>query len=387
MALEENNFEFSSDKGKTSLYIHIPFCKAKCPYCDFYSEPVEKYDVDRVLKTMIKEMEAYPLGETIETVYIGGGSPSVLTFRQIMMLVSFINENCSYILEFTVEVNPGEVKKDIINELRSAGVNRLSFGLQSFDDDELKILGRRHSAKDNYQALDSAKNAGFANISIDLIFAVPGSSIGDWKENLEKAVNTNARHISAYSLTFEKETEFYSMLDSGDVEPVEEEVDRQMYETAIDLLKSKGFQQYEISNFAQPEFECLHNLSYWENEPYIGIGPSAGSYYKGQRRLNISDVNEYVKAIEEGNHCFAEFYEPNEVEKACETAVLNLRTIKGVDLKKFELKTGFDFHELFSEPIAENTNSGLLKEQQGRIHLTRKALPIANSVLSDFSFV
>lgn len=372
---------------RTSLYVHVPFCSSKCPYCNFYSKPFEEYDVQKLVKALLKELSFYPLGSHIQTVYIGGGSPSVLPAKDILLLVSAILEHCDDVVEFSIEMNPGQVEKDTLLALNEAGVNRVSFGVQSFLEQELKILGRNHSVSDVYNSLKWSREAGFVNLSIDLIFAIPGSSLGDWKRNLRMAVECPVKHISAYSLTYERETEFYSLMEKGAIEAVEEELDRDMYEAAIEEFAKAGFEQYEISNFAKPEFECLHNLTYWKNEPYIGIGPSAGSYYDGRRYTNISDIDKYIKQIEKGKQPVGEIYIPNEIERACETAVLNLRTIKGVDIPEFYETTGFDFLEMFKEPLLDNINSGLLEREGNRVHLTKKSLPIANVVLSDFSFI
>ena len=366
-----------------ALYVHIPFCTAKCRYCGFYSEPIANHDSARLVSAVIEEMSRYDLGKTVRTVYIGGGSPSCLPAEQLLRLVG----ECPAAEEFTVEVNPGQMEEKILGQLRQFGANRLSIGAQSFTQTELKFLGRGHSVEDIRQTVKKTKSAGFDNISLDLIFAVPGSSLKSWRHSLKSAVDLDVRHISAYSLTYEKETLLQKAVEAGEIEPVNEETDRAMYETAIDELGKAGFPQYEISNFAKAGFECRHNLVYWANRPYIGIGPAAASYWRGKRTGNIADVKKYMEMIEQGNSAVAEVESPTPVEIACETAVLNLRRRNGIDLAEFKTHTGFDAAQLFAGPIKRYKKMGLIENTDKRIFLTRNAIPIADSILCDFAAV
>jgi oxygen-independent coproporphyrinogen-3 oxidase len=367
----------------TGLYIHIPFCVQKCRYCGFYSEPVKNYYPARLVSALIAELEWHSQIDGFKTVYIGGGSPSCLPQDQLLRLVDCLPK----VGEFTIEVNPAQVNEHILNQLRRAGVNRLSIGAQSFNDDELKFLGRRHSAGDISRAVQSAKQAGFENIGIDLIFAIPQSTLKSWEKNVQAAIDLDIQHISAYALTYEEGTPLQNMVLASEVKPIDEENDRVMYETAIDILEQAGFEQYEISNFAKPGFECKHNLNYWANYPYIGIGPAAGSYWQGKRTLNIADINKYIEAIEKDADPAAETETPNRIETACQTAVLNLRRRNGINLEEFKKQTGYDAFELFSQPISKYKKLGLIEQVDGRLFLTREALPIADSILCDFSAV
>ena len=381
------------------MYVHIPFCEAKCRYCGFYSEPIENHDPQRLVSAIIAELKRYDLVKSFRTIYIGGGSPSCLPWEQLLRLINDIPKA----EEFTIEVNPpnarwvnpGQVNKDVLSRLRDCGVNRLSIGAQSFNPAELTFLGRRHSVADIGRAVDAAKEAGFENISVDLIFAIPpstslgtsGSTLESWKYSLHSAIDLGIQHISAYCLTYEEDTPLQKAVAAGEVEPVDEETDRAMYEMAIDELERAGFEQYEISNFARPGFECRHNLNYWANKPYIGVGPAAGSYWQGKRTLNIADINKYIEAIEQGENAATESETPNHLQIACETAVLNLRRRCGIKLEEFKIRTGFDATELFAEPISRYRELGLIESADGRLFLTRTALPIADSVLCDFSTV
>jgi len=374
----------TSDEQR-ALYIHIPFCTAKCRYCNFYSEPIAGHDAERFISALIAEMNRYDLGKAIRTVYIGGGSPSCLPREQLLRLVGEITRRYPAVEEFTIEVNPGQVEKKILGQLRRVGVNRLSIGAQSFTQNELKFLGRGHSVEHIGQAVREAKSAGFDNISLDLIFAIPGSTVQLWKYSLQSAIDLGVQHISAYSLTYEEGTPLQQVVAAGEVVAVDEEVDRVMYEMAIDELAKAGFEQYEISNFARKGFECRHNLVYWANGPYIGIGPGAGSHWQGERRTNIADIRKYAEMVQANADVTVEKQRTEPLEIACETAVLNLRRRRGIDLEEFKMKTGCDATVLFAEPVERYKKMGLIGVGAGRVFLTRKALPIADSVLCDFS--
>jgi oxygen-independent coproporphyrinogen-3 oxidase len=385
----------------TGLYIHIPFCEQKCRYCGFYSEPVKNYDPARLISAIIAELGRYDQIANVQTVYIGGGSPSCLPEDQLLRLVNYLpaspdgSQGGPKAGEFTIEVNPGQVNQRLLSQLRKAGVNRLSIGAQSFNADELTFLGRRHSATDISRAVESAKQAGFENIGLDLIFAIPPSTalgagqstLELWEKSVQSAIDLDVQHISAYALTYEENTPLQNMVLAGEVKPVDEETDRAMYEIVIDKLERAGFKQYEISNFAKPGFECKHNLNYWANKPYLGVGPAAGSYYQGKRTLNIADIKKYIEAIEKGTDTSVETETPDSLEVACETAVLNLRRRCGIDIKEFKKQTGFDILELFAEPVSKYQKLGFVEQVNGKLFLTREALPVADSVLCDFSAV
>lgn len=378
-----------------ALYVHVPFCEAKCRYCSFYSVAAEGHDVERVVSAIVKEMDMYDLSNSVTTVYIGGGSPSCLPQGQLFRLVCEAAARCPAAEEFTVEINPGQADERILSRLRQTGVNRLSIGAQSFDNDELQTLGRRHTAGQITGAVEKARKSGFENIGLDLISAIPGSTLKSLQHSLQSAIDLKVEHISVYSLTYEKDTPLQKAVCDGQVVPVDEETDCVMYEMTIDVLGAAGFQQYEISNFARASFQCRHNLNYWANGSYIGVGPAAASYavscvsnkVRRRRTVNISDIKEYVRRIEAGQDAVAESEESDGIGAACETAVLNLRRREGIVLAEFKDLTGFDAKELFAGPIRQYLAEGLLAESQGRIFLTRRALPIADAVMVDFSTV
>jgi oxygen-independent coproporphyrinogen III oxidase len=374
------------DFRPAGLYIHIPFCRTKCRYCGFYSEPIKNHTPQHLISAIITELTEKRGQESFfQTIYIGGGSPSCLPAKQLLRLIGEITSRCPKPEEFTIEVNPGQVNKDILSQLHAAGVTRISIGAQSFNSEELTFLGRKHSVADIGRAVRSAKEAGFDNIGLDLIFAIPHSTLKSWKHSLRSAIDLGVQHISAYALTYEEQTPLQKAVETGKVTPVDEETDRQMYDMTIDEFEKTDFKQYEISNFAKPGFECKHNLNYWANNPYLGIGPAAGSYWQGKRTLNIADIKKYIDGVEQGKTVTAESETPDDIQIACETAVLNLRRRCGIILDEFKTQTGFDAAKLFAEPVARYKKLGLIRTTSKRLCLTRKALPIADSVLCDFS--
>jgi oxygen-independent coproporphyrinogen-3 oxidase len=381
------NSDSKFDSDSPGLYVHVPFCRAKCRYCGFYSRPIAEYDAEAVVSAMIAEMERYELGDGIKTIYIGGGSPSALEREHLLRLVGRAKQRCPAAEEFTVEVNPGQVDMELLRELRTAGVNRLSIGAQSFIQRELDFLGRGHTADCTRRVVGQGRSAGFDNISLDLIFAVPGTGLDSWKHNLRSAIELQVEHISAYGLSYEDGTPLSRDLAAGLIEAVDEDTDRAMFELTIDELAQAGIDQYEISNFAKHGFECRHNLNYWANGSYAGIGPDAASYLHGTRSSNFADIDKYVRAVTSGESAFESSETLSGLERACETAVLNLRRRRGIDLAQFENQTGYDALELFAEPIRRYQEMGLIEVNSGGVWLTRQALGIADSILCDFALV
>ena len=399
------------------LYVHVPFCRSKCRYCGFYSVPAAGRDgtpnairgvweglppakqsrwgpepyTGRLVAALLRELERYD-GVRFCTAYVGGGSPTALPGGQLIGLVRRITERFPQVEEFTVECNPGQVDAELLADLRRAGVNRLSFGAQSFQAAELQLLGRGHTVEEIGRAVEWARQAGFGNVGLDLIFAIPGSGLADWQYSVEAALGLNVQHVSAYSLSFEPGTVFDAWRRSGRLAPVEEELDRTMYEWAIERLGQAGLEQYEISNFARPGFECRHNLGYWANRPYVGIGPGAASSTgilpvssMGSRVTHDADIERYTAAIENGREIPGEIQPVDAADAVCETAVLNLRMRTGIDLALFQHKTGHDALRIFAAPIRRYRDLGLLEVTDGSVRLTEQALPIADSILCDFA--
>jgi len=384
------------------LYVHVPFCRSKCRYCGFYSVPVTGQDTKRLVAAMIRELDCCD-GVEFRTAYIGGGSPTALPSEQLLALARKIRERFAGIEEFTVECNPGQVCAELLARLRQVGVNRLSFGAQSFHAAELQLLGRGHCVEDIGQAVRLARCAGFDNIGLDLIFAIPGSTPGDWQYSVEAVIDLEVQHVSAYSLSFESGTVFDAWRQAGWLHAVDEELDRVMYDWVIERLGTAGIEQYEISNFARPGFECLHNLGYWANRPFVGIGPGAASssagilpvvknpwarrpcYEQSYRITTDPDIERYVAAVEAGGDVPGEVQPVSDEDVVCETAVLNLRRRSGIDLAEFQRRTGHDAMQMFAGPIQRDRDLGFIEVTDRAVRLTRQALPIADSILCDFA--
>ena len=369
--------------NKCGLYVHVPFCSKKCLYCGFYSEPVNRFDVGRTVTAILTELDGY--GSFVpDTIYIGGGSPSCLPAEELMRLAAKVS-GLNPAAEFTVEVNPSQVNIDMLAGLIESGVNRLSIGAQSMDDVELQMLGRNHKAEDVIKSVELARQAGFGNISLDLIFALPGSTLHKWLNTLNVALLLEVEHISAYSLMYEKGTPLFTAKESGHIDWVDEDTELRMYESCIDALQAAGYGQYEISNFARDGFRCEHNIGYWKCAEYIGIGPAAASYWQKKRTTNIADIKKYIEGIQAGQKVADECVPIGPEDAACEAMVLGLRMIDGVDLGEFEECTGYNAEKVFGEVIERHLQGGMLQKTAGRIRLTKRALAVADRVLCDFA--
>lgn len=368
-----------------SAYIHIPFCSRKCRYCAFYSVIADPRTQRRYLNAIRQEWLLYESPSPFSTVFLGGGSPTAIDRGILLELLDWIIPHAARDAEMTIEVNPGQTDASFFDELLRRGINRISIGAQSFSDAELDFLGRIHSACDTVKCFSDARAAGFDNIGLDLMFAVPGSTLRDWQTTLHKAIDLNPAHISAYSLTYEGDTPLVQAMQAGHITPIDEDLDRAMYEMAIDTLENAGLNQYEISNFARPGFECRHNLRYWHNKPYLGFGPAAASCYRGKRTENVSDLESYIKAIQDGQFAYESQQVLAPLDIACETAVLNLRMRPGIHPETFKQRTGFDIMQLFAAPIAEHLAHNHLEWHNEHLRLTRSALSIADKILCDFA--
>ena len=358
------------------LYIHIPFCRKKCGYCDFYSIPYQRNLAWRFVSCLCRQVEKLTNRYSFSTVYLGGGTPSVLSSRQIEMILSFVNKGIKENAEFTVEVNPESALLEKLRLFKESGVNRISLGIQSFREDKLEFLGRIHSVKQSLSAISNAAQAGFTNINIDLIFGTPYEATTGFLEELKQAVSLPIQHISCYNLTYEQGTPLYKQLKSGNFLPLDDNVLADIYSSAVDFLNKHGFCQYEISNFAKKGFICRHNYNYWSNKPYIGLGPSASSFVGGRRRVNISSVEEYINRANKGRDVFAGQEKLPLEKKAAEYAAVAIRKIEGIDFVEFKKDTGVDLRNLREREIRDLINRGFLEYKKGRngIKITKKGL-------------
>ena len=372
------------------IYIHIPFCRHKCNYCDFYSIK-DSGGVEELVKAEITELSLrkdYVQNEIVKTIYFGGGTPSLLSLDMVGLLLENVRSNfdVSDDCEITFEANPDDLTESYLSGLRGVGVNRLSIGFQSFNDEILKYLGRRHDSKRLAEIIDFANIAGFNNISADLIFGIPGMAFDVYMDSLTKMISLNIQHVSAYSLTIEKGTMFYKMLKNKTLYEIPEEQLLNQYNTTVDFLLLHGFYQYEISNYAKKDFQSRHNSSYWENENYLGIGPSAHSYNGTSRQWNMSNTKKYSDHIRQEKSTYEiEFLTAND--KFNEYIITHLRTSNGISRdyisRNFNEVVG---HYLYNE-IEKLVNSDLLIVNDNNIILTRKGMLVSDYILRQLYFV
>ena len=370
---------------ENALYIHIPFCRRKCVYCDFYSAICDEGLASAYVGALLRQIEA--LDGRFSTVYIGGGTPTVLDDRLLKKLLGGLKRLCAGNTEFTIEANPESVDSDKLKLLLAFGVNRISIGVQSLRDELLKKLGRIHNAQKAREAIVFAVKAGFKNISADIIFGVWGETPDSWKKEIREAAELPIQHISCYGLTYEKGTPLWNAVREGSIIPLEDDTTAAMYERAIDTLGVGGFRQYEVSNFAKEGFECRHNLNYWENNDYIGLGASAVSYIGGSRDKFVSDVKEYTKRVESGRPVVESGEKLSPVNRAKETAAVKIRTRAGIDFKWFREKTGFDFPELEKRAVEKLIEDDIIKyikenNEPAGIALKRKGFLFCDTVSS-----
>ena len=372
------------------LYIHIPFCKQRCSYCAFYSTTLynirERY-VDALCKELIARKN-YTGNTSIETIYFGGGTPSTLSIEQLQKICDTIHSayNVAPSAEKTIECNPDDLTADFLTQLRKLPFNRISMGVQSFNDTQLQRLGRRHNAEKARQAVANARKAGYDNISIDLIFALPGSTLADWEHDLESAIALRPNHLSAYNLTYEEGTPMHRALERGDFAELSEEENIEQFQMLIAKLKGAGYRHYEISNFALPGCESRHNSSYWNDTPYIGCGAAAHSYNGTSRQWNIADIQKYINGIESNSPEF-EIEHLSEEERYNDTILTRLRTADGVPLAWIKEKFNDKLNNHLKRAAEKEIALGNLKEEDGQLSLTEKGIFISDAVIREFIFI
>lgn len=384
----EMNLPTSQNAG---IYIHIPFCVRKCPYCDFYSV-TDLTLRTRFLNALLAEMEMVSAGGLcFDTLYIGGGTPSVYGHNEINQIVraAFNKFDFSRDSEITIEVNPGTISIEQLKGYREAGIDRINIGVQSFHQKNLDFLGRIHSAGEARSAITQAQKAGVNNIGLDLIYGLPGQSESDWREDLKQAVDGAPSHISCYMLTYEKGTPLYAGLKEGRVQPLPDDDVRMLFETTTVYLEDRNYFQYEISNFARIGKDgkprvSRHNLKYWTLAPYIGLGPSAHAYVEPQRSWNVSAVDRYIEAIESGRLAVDEKEVLSREQQMIEAIYLGLRMTDGIDLIGFRRKIGIDFVEAFKEVIIDLEKRNYLEVKNNRCRLTRRGRAFLDSITSMF---
>lgn len=375
---------------QSGIYIHIPFCESKCGYCDFFSIT----DLSRItdfLSGLEKEIFMYAdemyANECFDTIYIGGGTPSVLTENQIIRILEILYKKYKITnnAEITIEVNPGTVNKTNLINLKSAGINRLSIGVQSFNNNELNFLNRIHNSEQSVEAFKYARDADFQNISIDLIYSLPNQTIETWKHSMRKAIELNPEHISAYNLTIEEGTPFYNLKKNGTLKPLSESKEKVFFNITDIFLNQAGYNHYEISNFTRgDENISRHNIKYWHNKYYLGFGPSAHSFWENRRWSNHKSVENYITELEKGKKPvnFIENLKDKDLE--FELIFLSLRTYKGLNLKEYKSRTNMDFVGKYKSIYSQFIDKKLAKLETDYFRLTKEGMALYNEILPSF---
>ena len=375
-------------RRELELYIHIPFCVKKCAYCDFLSGPASNQQIEEYVQALIEEIRYYKefvKKYEVSTVFWGGGTPSLLTGEQMKALMEtlgqtfFIRQNA----EITMEANPGTVTVEKLLACQKAGINRISFGLQSVNNEELKMLGRIHTYEEFLESYEAARKAGFQNINVDLISAIPKQTVSSWEQTLQTIISLQPEHISAYSLIVEEGTPFAKLYGEGcELEhllPSEEE-ERRMYERTEELLQEAGYHRYEISNYAKEGDECQHNLGYWERKEYLGLGLGASSLIEETRFHNTDEMEEYLRDASNPILLRREQEKLDRQEQMEEFVFLGLRKIRGIQEEKFAEVFGEDIWDCYGKNLERVIKEGLLEREEGVLRLTRKGIDVSNYV-------
>ncbi|SFE28652.1 radical SAM family heme chaperone HemW [Alteribacillus iranensis] len=379
-----------------AVYVHIPFCTHICYYCDFNKFFIKDQPVDEYIDMLNKEVDEAFKGDednhsSLHSIYIGGGTPTALTTAQLRRVIKNVTRHVPDVekngFEFTVEVNPGEADVEKLQAMRELGVNRLSIGVQSFDDHLLKKIGRAHTAGEAERTIALAKQAGFTNISIDLMFGLPDQTIQLWEQSIDKAVALDVTHVSAYSLKIEKKTMFYNWYQRGQLNLLSEDTEAEMYDLLMSKLEKAGFSAYEISNFARNGYESKHNKTYWKNEEYYGFGAGAHGYLQSVRYANVGPLPHYIDILKKQTHARKDSHTVTSQEQMEEEMFMGLRMREGVSDRVFKSKYGLSYMEVFGEAVEELTENGLLEKNKEIIYLTDKGRLLGNEVFEKFIMV
>lgn len=372
------------------IYIHVPYCKTRCIYCDFFTQTNQASQLDYV-SAVCRELEIrkkYIQNELVRTIYFGGGTPSLLLeseFRQIFNTI-FSEFEVAEDAEITLEANPDDLAEEYLLSLQNLPFNRISIGIQSFNDNELKFINRRHTAQEAMNAVKRAQKAGFNNISIDLMYGLPNQSIEIWKKNLQTAISLDVQHISSYHLIYEEGTKLYRLFKKGEVSEVEEDLSLDMFSTMIEELSKVGYEHYEISNFAKNGLYSKHNTSYWQGEKYLGVGPAAHSFDGNDRALNIASIPKYIAAIEEGNPK-VEVEKLDVASRYNDFILTGLRTMWGIDLNELDKKFGTKYLEFCLKNAKKYINLEDVILENSKMKLTSKGIFISDGIMSDLMWV
>jgi oxygen-independent coproporphyrinogen III oxidase len=371
------------------VYLHIPYCLHKCGYCDFNSHPENIEEAEAYISALTLEIDHYAhqfSERTFSTVFFGGGTPTILSPENLDNILGKVKSlfNISSCCEITIEANPATIKQETLTQIHSAGFNRISIGVQSFDAEELKLLERVHDEKEIHTTIDRARLAGFDNLSLDLMFGLPNQSPKKWRSHLRQALAKAPNHISAYNLTIEPATSFYKLQKRGHLNLPAEEIQLEMFKDTIETLQSAGYEQYEISNYAQPGFMSRHNLNYWDNGEYLGLGAGASSYINGERFKNANLPGHYIRQVQSEGSAVESTEKLDLLHAMGETIMLGLRRLKGIPIEDFENRFQVSFKTVYGKVIDPLLEEGLITFNNNRMALSRKGLYIADSVILKF---
>ena len=370
------------------LYIHIPFCDHICTYCDFPKLLTKGQRHAEYIEALIQELKLYQQNvgfSNLQSIYIGGGTPTALSVEQIQPVFDFLTEQIqmNQIQEFSIEANPENLTRDKIQYLKAQGVNRFSLGVQTFHESLLKRIGRKHQAQEVIQAVANLKQCGIKNINLDLIYAIPGQTLDELRDDLRQVISLEVEHISAYSLIVEEHTQLYLAYMRDQIELTDNEIEAKMYEVTIETLTEAGYEHYEISNFAKSK-PSLHSQWYWKNETYIGVGLGAHGYVKGQRYQNTRSINTYIELLKDGKLPMIESHALTKEEMIEEEMFLGLRLLKGVNLKAISDKYDVNIDEIYGKAFEELIQKGYLEQKELNVRLTPSGLLMANEVFEQF---
>lgn len=367
------------------LYIHIPFCKSKCMYCDFCSYSGKDNMMIEYAHALNKEILLALKGRSIDTVFIGGGTPTYFCLEAWEIISHSLKElNINNMVEFTVECNPGTIDSEKLKLLKKIGVNRISVGLQAWQERLLKSIGRIHSREEFIDCFNMVRAHGFDNINVDIMFGLPGQSLSDLKETIEEVAKLNPEHISCYSLIVEEDTPFGRLYEKGELKLPDEDLERKMYDEAVRLLNEKGYKQYEISNFSKSGLQCKHNIKYWKAEEYIACGVAAHGYVDGVRYRNEENIKKYIKEINESGLSVVESYKNSKKDDIEEFMFMGLRMTEGVSEDEFYNRFGLSLWELYEEVIKKFIKLDYLEHKDGHLSIKPQALGISNSIMCEF---
>lgn len=373
-----------------SIYIHIPYCKQQCTYCNFYFRIAQndKLEMLKSIKKEIKMRQSYLNNTEIRSIYFGGGTPSILSKKEIKSLIHTIYNyfKIDPDVEITLECNPDDLDKKKLLDLKEIGINRLSIGIQSFDDANLKFMNRSHNAKEALSCIQYAKEAGFDNITIDLIYGLPNQSNENWKKNLAKMLSLDIQHFSAYSLTVEPKTKLKHLIDKNLVTPLDDKITVKHFKTLVEIADENNFIHYEISNFGKEGFFSKHNSAYWKNKHYLGVGPSAHSFNGSSRQWNVASNKQYLEKVNE-NESYFEMEKLSNTQQYNEYIFTALRTIWGVELDYINNQFGQEALNYFKKQVKNWENKGKIKQQNNNFTLTEKGKIFADTIAADLFIV